>query len=323
MSSDRGALMALAAPSGLLLAIGAIVLVGCDGGSALREQMETGLTRLDAAVERLGAELDADRVQNAALIKRYATRVARAKPELRELTEVLRREGTREGTLYKGLVTRVQEVRGMAPPPDAPVEAYVPVVEELGSLEAAADPAEFSRALSDPLNVLADLSDGELPRVDAISATASRRANGAADQGPGSQLVGNHHYGQWRTDGSGNSFWMWYGQFALMQTLLGGPRIGYGDWAGRRDYSYYHDYGRGNYTSRSVRQQQARVDSTARRKFSSEGRTFRSPYARQRTGASTAVARQKFAASGGAARGGTASMRGFGGGGFRGPSRGK
>ena len=320
MSSERGALMALAAPGVLLLLVAAVVLVGCDGGAALRSQVETDLGRVAAAVERLGADLDGDRVQNAALIKQYAARVARAKPELRELTEVLRREGTRNGTMYRSLGERLDEARGMLPPPDAAAEAYVPVARELQSLAAAADPAEFSRALSDPLNVLADLSDGALPRV---SASASRQANAAADLGPGSQLVGNPHYGQWRTDGGGSSFWVWYGQFALMQSLLGGPRVGYGDWAGRRDYSYYHDYGRGNYTSRSMRQQQARVDSTARRKFSSEGRTFRSPYARQRTGASTAVARQKFAASSGGARAGTASMRGFGGGGFRGPSRGK
>ena len=202
MSSERGALMALAAPSVLLLLVAAVVLVGCDGGAALRSQVETDLGRVAAAVERLGADLDGDRVQNAALIKQYAARVARAKPELRELTEVLRREGTRNGTMYRSLGERLDEARGMLPPPDAAAEAYVPVARELQSLAAAADPAEFSRALSDPLNVLADLSDGALPRVDAISASASRQANGAADLGPGSQLVGNPHYGpmadRWR-----------------------------------------------------------------------------------------------------------------------------
>ena len=323
MAAQRSALLALAAPGAVLLLIASLVLVGCDGGAALRAQTETDLARVAASIDKLGDDLDADRVTNAALIKRYAARVARSKPDLRELTEILRREGTRDGTMYRGLVNRLDEARRALPPEGAAPEAYAPLARELASLATASDPAEFSRALSDPLNVLADLSDGELPRVDAISANASRQANAAADLGPGSQLVGNPHYGQWRTDGGGNSFWVWYGQFALMRDLLGGSRVGYGDWAGRRDYSYYHDYGRRNYTSPSMRQQQARVDSTARRKFSSEGRAFRSPYARQRTGASSAVARQKFAASSGGARVGTASMRGFGSGGFRGPSRGK
>ena len=115
-----------------------------------------------------------------------------------------------------------------------------------------------------------------------------------------------------------------------MRDLIGGPRVGYGAWAGGRDYSYYHDYGRGNYTSPSARQRQAQVESTARRKFTSEGRTFRSPYARQRQGASSNVARAKFASASSRStagvtrtRAGTASVRGFGGGGYRGPSRGK
>ena len=325
MSGDdeRGAILALAAPAAVLLLVLGIVLVGCDGGAAMRAQVEGDLTRVAASVDRLGEDLDSERIQNAALIKSYAGRVARANPKLRELTEVLRQEGTRDGTLYRGLRTRLDEARGMLPQPDASPDAYGPLARELQSLAAAADPTEFNRALSDPLNVLADLSKGGLPRVDAISAGASQRANGAADLGPGKQLVGNPHYGQWRTDGGGNSFWVWYGQFALMRTLLGGPRIGYGAWAGGRDYSYYHDYGRGNYTSPSMRRQQARVASTAQRKFSSEGRTFRSPYARQRTGASTAVTRQKFAAASGGSRVGSASMRGFGSGGYRGPSRGK
>ena len=310
MSGDdeRGAILALAAPTAVLLLVLGIVLVGCDGGAAMRAQVEGDLTRVAAAVDRLGEDLDSERIQNAALIKSYAGRVARANPELRELTEVLRQEGMRDGTLYQGLRTRLDEARGMLPQPDASPDAYGPLARELQSLAAAADPTEFNRALSDPLNVLADLSKGGLPRVDAISAGASQRANGAADLGPGKQLVGNPHYGQWRTDGGGNSFWVWYGQYALMRTLLGGPRIGYGAWAGGRDYSYYHDYGRGNYTSPSMRRQQARVASTAQRKFSSEGRTFRSPYARQRTGASTAVTRQKFAAASGGSRVGSASM---------------
>ena len=207
------------------------------------------------------------------------------------------------------------------------------MAEELNSLSAALAIDEFNDALADPLNVLADLSDGKLPRVDAAPASATRTANAATNFGPGSQLVGNPGYGRWQTDSGGNSFWVWYGQFALIRDLLGGPRIGYGAWAGGRDYSYYHDYGRRNYTSPAARRSQSQVESTARRKFSSEGRTFRSPYARSRQGASTSLARRKFASrasgtrSAAASGAGTASsrrrasFRGFGS--SRGPRRGK
>ena len=322
----------------LLLLVG-LGLAACgDGG--LHSRVQDAVTRVDGAVERLGRQLDSGELRNAALIKQYATRVAAAKPEVRDLARVLEREATRQGTLYQGIATRAQELRARLPASGAAQQEYVPVVEELESLAAAVDPAEFNRALSDPLNVLADLSDGALPRVDAASASASRSANNASDFGPGSQLVGNPNYGRWRTDASGSSFWVWYGQYALIRDLLGGPRIGYGAWAGGRDYSYYHDYGRRNYTSPAARQRQSQVESTAKRKFASSGRSFRSPYERRRQGASTSVQRQKFASTGsrpgatpsrsGTSRFGSsgrtsrpASVRGFGGGGFRGPRRGK
>ena len=324
-------------PALLLLVVLGLAACG-DGG--LHQRVEAVLARVEGAVARLGEQLDGGQLRNAALIKQYADKVAAAKPELRDLARVLEREATRQGTLYQGIATRAQELRGRLPASGAAQQEYVPVVEELESLAAAVDPAEFNRALSDPLNVLADLSDGALPRVDAAPASASRGANNASDFGPGSQLVGNPNYGRWRTDSSGSSFWVWYGQYALIRDLLGGPRIGYGAWAGGRDYSYYHDYGRRNYTSPAARQRQSQVESTAKRKFASSGRSFRSPYERRRQGASTSVQRQKFASTGSrpgatpsrssTSRFGSsartsrpASVRGFGGGGFRGPRRGK
>jgi len=314
-----------------------VALAGCSDGTHARVQ--SAIERVESGLARLGKDLDDNRLRNAKLIRQYADRVAEAKPKLDDLARVLEREATRDGGLYTGLQTRLADVRKSLPEEGASAESYRAVAEELVSLASAVAPDEFDRALADPLNVLADLSDGELPRVDAVSANASRSANSATDFGAGSQLVGNPTYGHWQSASNGTSFWVWYGQFALMRDLLGGPRIGYGAWSSGRDYSYYHDYGRRNYTSPAARRQQANVQSTARRKFASEGRTFRSPYARQRQGASNRVARQKFASSGSrpssrASTGGVrtsgsgatgsrpASMRGFGSG-FRGPRRGK
>ena len=314
---SRAPLSALVA--GILCAVLLSSVAGCDGGEAARAQAERAHDEIHSMLLRLREELAQGRVRNAALILSYADRLARAKPQLKQIADVLRLEGTASGRLYKGLQKRLEDNRAATPPLDAPARAYEPVLAEYASLRAAADPAEFSRALSDPLNALADMSGGTLPRVDSISASASRRANAADAQGPGNQLVGNPHYGSWRTDSSGSSFWVWYGQYALISNLLGGPRIGYANWSGRRDYSYYHDWGRDTYTSPNDRRRQSQVESTARRKFSSEGRTFRSPYARQRQGASSRVVSQKAFAG---RQGGFSSMRGFGGG-SRGPIRGK
>lgn len=63
---------------------------------------------------------------------------------------------------------------------------------------------------------------------------------------PGMAEVGNPKYGQWKTDAStGSSFWEFYGQYALMRDLLGGPvyRDDYDDWRTnyRRRTPYYGD----------------------------------------------------------------------------------
>ena len=304
--------------TGVLLAA-LLSLAGCDSAASARAQAQRADDEVNSMLMRLRNDLAQRRaggaLGNATLILGYADAIARAKPELKPVTDVLRLEGTENGRLYKGLSQRLEDNRAAFPPPDAAARAYEPVLAEYAALRTAADPAEFNRALSDPLNALADMSDGRLARVDSISASASRSANAADSHGPGSQLVGNPHYGSWQTNSSGSSFWVWYGQYALISSLLGGPRVGYGAWSGRRDYSYYHDWGRDTYTSPSDRRRQNQVESTARRKFSSEGRTFRSPYVRQRQGASSRIVRQK-------AYGGVSSMRGFGGG-SRGPIRGK
>lgn len=50
---------------------------------------------------------------------------------------------------------------------------------------------------------------------------------------PGYNYVGDKRYGEWRNDSSGNSFWVFYGQYALLSHLLGGGPIY------RRDYDTY------------------------------------------------------------------------------------
>ncbi len=56
-------------------------------------------------------------------------------------------------------------------------------------------------------------------------------------QPPGYQQVGDERYGRWRDDGSGRSFWEFYGQYALLSNLIGGfgRPIYRDDWNGYRD----------------------------------------------------------------------------------------
>lgn len=55
-----------------------------------------------------------------------------------------------------------------------------------------------------------------------------------------SSYVGNERYGQWQTNSSGQSFWAFYGQYAMLQTVLG---LAYGPPIYRSGYStYYNSY---------------------------------------------------------------------------------
>lgn len=47
---------------------------------------------------------------------------------------------------------------------------------------------------------------------------------------PGYQHVGNPQYGSWGAGG----FWQFYGQYAMMSHMMGGWRVGRGDWADYR-----------------------------------------------------------------------------------------
>jgi hypothetical protein len=55
---------------------------------------------------------------------------------------------------------------------------------------------------------------------------------------PGYGFVGDKNYGRWREDGSGGSFWEFYGKYALISSLFGG-------WYSpihRNDYRSYQSY---------------------------------------------------------------------------------
>ena len=66
---------------------------------------------------------------------------------------------------------------------------------------------------------------------------------------PGYHYVGNSQYGQWQNQG-GNSFWVFYGQYAMMRSLMGwgGRSIYRNDW---NDYRTHRQRGGGAYYGRN------------------------------------------------------------------------
>ena len=270
--------------------IGSLLLVtlmlwGCGEEQRARERVELALKSVTLQMDELAGALSADQIRNALILKQYASLLSTQRPELRQLAATIAEDATTSGPLYRSLQTRLKTVsetrEGSLSYAEFP--QWQDRLQELDSLHRASSVQMFNDALSDPVNVLSDLSGGNLARVNAISAAAEQMA-GERDQTAGQQLVGNPGYGQWSGSGA-SSFWVWYGQYAMMSRLLGG-RTYYGDWGRSRRYSYYHDVGRNNYTSPRQKYTQATREQTTKKQFRNSGKRFTSPYSRTRAGAS-------------------------------------
>lgn len=267
--------------AGLFLLV--FMLSGCSSKEErLREAVTQKALVVEQKVQSLEASIEKGSIRNAELIKQYAQWVEDNKPEFSQIAQQLARDATVNGSMFSGLKSRLSDVKNSPELFSGPAEQ----LEELDSIKEASSPSVFNDALSDPLNVLADFSGGVLPRVNAISREAELSANNSADFGAGSQLVGNPAYGQWSTGSNGMSFWEWYGMYSLFNNLFSRP-IYYDRWSNYRGYSYYNDYGRSRYTSPSRMKKQDAVYEKTRKSYKAQGKTFKSAYAKKRTGASS------------------------------------
>jgi len=252
-----------------------ITLVGCSSGESKVDD------QLDVVEQNLAGIRDAlnnNGVRNATIIRQYASLLKTQRPERHPLLVELEKDATIQGPLFKGLEQRLKALKDGS----EQYQSWTEKLDEATRLRAATQRDAFNDALSDTVNVIADLSDGTLARVNAMSASAEQRLNSSKSYGKGSQYIGNPHYGNW-SHGSGGSFWAWYGQYAFFSSMFGNNRHYYNDWGSNRGYSYYHDVGRNHYTSRSQRNSQRDVDTRARKQFGSQGK-YKSPYAKSRGG---------------------------------------
>ena len=265
-----------------------LLLSACS--DPLKGQINLQVPISEQRVKQLGDALDNNQVRNATLIKQYAEKVVRKKPSLTALVDEFRIDATSKGRMFKALEDRLNTVKTQ-PNMFASNQA---IYDELINIYKAADPLLYSDALSDPLNVLADMSDGELPRVNALSKAQSKSANNAQDFGTGEQLIGNPSYGNWQTGSNGMSFWAWYGMYSMMGDLSG-RRTSYNDWGRSRNYSYYNDYGRTRYSSPSQLKTQNKLDTRASKSFDSRGKKYTSAYSKNRTGSSSLSSQSKTA----------------------------
>lgn len=251
-----------------------LLSVGCS--DPLGEQIEFLQNKTQQDLSKLSDKLASGQIRNATLLTQYADILTKQRPELKSLLGQLALDGTNEGVMFNALSDRVREAQSASNFLSKEAQA-----QELENLAQALNPTLFNDALSDPLNVIADMSSGELARVNALSQSAL--ANTGEDFGPGAQLVGNPNYGNWANDGSGFSFWQWYGMYAFFSNIS--SPISFDRWGRHRRYSYYNDYGRYRYSSPKQRRYQGDIWKKTRKTFST-GQRYKSPYSTSRTGSS-------------------------------------
>jgi len=128
--------------------------------------------------------------------------------------------------------------------------------------------------------VLAEMSNGKLSKVNALDENEQTN-NSSSDAG--SALVGNPNYGQWQSDSSGNTFWEWYGKYALFSNIVDMLSYGrYNSWSENRKPSYYHDFGREYYSSPKQKTDYKNTETRVKKQFSQQGKKFQSPYANKK-----------------------------------------
>ncbi|GGI70858.1 hypothetical protein [Shewanella gelidii] len=265
----------------VLTIVSLLFLTGC--GDDRVDKIEKYQQLTEKRVSSLADMLNNGQIRNANLLSQYADIVAQEQPTIAPLVSELARDSKGSGPMFSSLTQRLNELKDSSNFVDLDQQ-----LSEAENLYQATDPSLFNDMLSDPVNVIADMSNGKLSRVNSISREAEALANSTEDIGAGSQLVGNPSYGQWQSSG-GTSFWAWYGMYSMFSNIMHGP-VYYDRWSSRRGYSYYNDVGRYRYTSPKQASAQNKTFERTKKQFSSQGKRFDSPYAKKRTGA-TALSR--------------------------------
>lgn len=228
---------------------------GTPGGGApatskqAEEKLPSRIAAASSSIDHLKSSLDGGLIRNASILGEYAKILRSQKPELSSLINNLSQDASSRGAQFKNLSNRFNALKSQPELFESPLAQY----QEANALIDAAQPENFNNALVDVVNVLADMSNGSLPRIDSASKRETMAANRSEDLGAGSQLIGNPSYGQWQNNG-GTSIWAWYGMYAMFRDLTGGRSYSYNQWDRNRDWSYYNDVGRnrnGNVRSKS------------------------------------------------------------------------
>ena len=229
-----------------------------------KEFIDASKIAVENKISNLQLKLKRNEIRNAVLLKTYASKLRSMKPDLVELAKVFELDAFPNGPAIKGFKERLQVVKSNP----KSIGDNRAIIEELESLDVAVDPEVYNNSLIDVINTLAELSGGALPKISEPK-VKEKKGEESATSGAGRRLVGNPTYGYWQSSG-GQSFWVWYGQYSMFRSLWGRPYY-YHSWYYDRPWSYYNDYGRSMYSSRSQRTQYSNLKTSNQRKIKEYG----------------------------------------------------
>lgn len=134
------------------------LMLGCESKEERTQQTIT-YTLQDAsrAINTLGDALDKKQVRNANLLTEYGNVLSQQNPQLSNIAQLVAQDATSAGPLYQNLLTRYQALK--SPQPGMSSDD---IIEQAVLLKEAASVSLFNDALTDPINVLADMSNGTL-----------------------------------------------------------------------------------------------------------------------------------------------------------------
>ena len=147
-----------------------LFLSGCGEEARIAEQLSRAEKQAQISLVRLRTALDQGQVRNAIILKNYSEFVGSNFEQYRSLAVQLGQDASPSGPLFTNLTRRLDDAVKYPEVFNNWQERYL----ELKSLSEASNVAVFSDALSDPVNVLADMSGGQLPRVNVCSMSADK-----------------------------------------------------------------------------------------------------------------------------------------------------
>jgi hypothetical protein len=261
--------------------------------AALEGELDKEMELATRTLNQLKAELGTpSRLSNVTILRKYADDLGRMKPSLATAAQTMASNGDPEGPMVQALEKRLNAVRLTK---GRHIDRLKEQLVEVVTVKEAANPNVFNDALADSVNVIADLSDGKLSRVQSISRRDQASRYEAAYAAPGAQLIGNPQYGYWEQEAGGGYIWTWFAVYWFFDEVLDLDDVferrhyRYGYWSRHRPYSYYYDHGRYRYTSPKTLKKQYTQDqkfaATTRNKPRSQ--RHRSPFAKKAPGGGT------------------------------------